>query len=119
MSLTFNDPSLLQWLDTHSESDYDKLPFGVVKMDYEGVVAAYSRGQSKISGVTKENAKGKNFFTQIAPCTNNFMVAERYKDITLDETLPYMFTYITKPTPVTLRLIKGGNGSQYLLAKNA
>jgi hypothetical protein len=47
------------------------------------------------------------------------MVAEKYKKDILDEVIQYMFTYITKPTPVELRLIKGKNGSQYLLAKNA
>ena len=51
--------------------------------------------------------------------SNNFMVAEKYQTEVLDEVIPYMFTYITKPTPVELRLIKGKNGNQYLLAKNA
>jgi hypothetical protein len=47
------------------------------------------------------------------------MVAEKFNAKQLDETLPYMFTYVTKPTPVELRLIKGSNGNQYLLAKKA
>jgi photoactive yellow protein len=119
MNLTFDDPSLPQWLDNHSAEAYDELPFGVVKMNYDGMVTAYGKAQSYLSGVAKENAEGKNFFSQVAPCTNNFMVAEKYNADSLDETLPYIFTYITKPTPVVLRLIKGNNGSQYLLAKNA
>jgi photoactive yellow protein len=119
MNLTFDDPTLPVWLDAHNEAAYDSLPFGVVKMDHNGVVTDYSKGQSTLSGVAKENAKGKHFFTQVAPCTNNFMIAEKYTADSLDETIPYMFTYITKPMPVDLRLIKGSSGSQYLLAKNA
>ncbi len=119
MNLTFNDPLLPEWLETSSEKDHDNLPFGVVKMNYDGVVTNYSKGQSDLSGVSKENARGKHFFTQVAPCTNNFMVAEKYKSDSLDEIMPYMFTYITLPTPVELRLIKGSKGNQYLLAKNA
>lgn len=119
MNLTFDNPTLPEWLDANSEQAYDTLPFGVVKMNYEGTVINYSKWQSELSGVTKENAKGKNFFTQVAPCTNNFMVAEKYKRDALDEIMPYMFTYITLPTPVELRLIKGSKGSQYLLARNA
>jgi hypothetical protein len=47
------------------------------------------------------------------------MVAEKYMGDVLDETIPYIFTYITKPTKVKLRLIKGKNGYQYLLTQNA
>jgi photoactive yellow protein len=110
---------VLEWLDSNPAEAYDALPFGVVKMSYDGVVKAYSKAQSDLSVVAKENAKGKNFFTQVAPCTNNFMVAEKCKIDSLDETMPYMFTYITQPTPVQLRLIEGSNGNQYLLAKHA
>lgn len=117
--ITFDDPQLAQWLDNNPETVFDNLTFGVVKMNYDGQVTYYNKTQSGISGVAPENAKGKHFFTQVAPCTNNFMVSEKYKADKLDETLAYMFTYITQPTPVTLRLIKGNAGNQYLLAKNA
>jgi len=115
--MTFNTPAIGEWLDSNSEENLDSLPFGVVKMDYHGIVSLYNQTQSDLSGVLKENAIGKHFFTQVAPCTNNFMVSEKYHKEQLDEILPYMFTYITKPTPVDLRLIKGSNGNQYLLAQ--
>jgi photoactive yellow protein len=88
-------------------------------MNYKGIVTAYNSTISDIGGISKENAMGKNFFTQVAPCTNNFMVAEKYQQDLLDEEIPYMFTYITQPTPVILRLLKGKKGNQYLLAINA
>lgn len=119
MEQSFDTPNLLEWLDAHTEMDYDQLDFGIVKMDYKGTVVAYNSAESAIAGIAKEHVKGKHFFTQVAPCTNNFMVAEKYTAIKLDETIPYIFTYITKPTKVILRLIKGKNGYQYLLAQNA
>lgn len=115
MKISFNDPNLLEWLD--AEADYDCLSFGVIKMDYNGMVTEYNRAQFDLTGVAAENAVGKHFFTQVAPCTNNFMVAEKYRQGILDESLPYIFTYITKPTKVELRLIKGRKGNQYLLAQ--
>ena len=118
-NITFNDPSIAEWLDASSVENFDSLPFGVVKMNYSGTILSYNQTQSNLSGVSKDNAVGKHFFTQVAPCTNNFMVSEKYNAQQLDETLPYMFTYITKPTLVELRLIKGINGNQYLLAKKA
>lgn len=117
--MTFNAPKISEWLDANPADNFDSLSFGVVKMDYNGFVVSYSHSLYILTGVSKENAVGKHFFTQVAPCTNNFMIAEKYKLPELDETLPYMFTYITKPTPVELRLIKGSNGNQYMLAKKA
>jgi photoactive yellow protein len=119
MTPTFSEVTIVDWLDSNSEESYDSLPFGVVQMNRQGIVTAYNTYESIIGGISKDNALGKNFFIQVAPCTNNFMVAEKYKQEILDEELPYMFTYVTQPTPVILRLIKGKNGNQYLLAKKA
>jgi photoactive yellow protein len=119
MTPTFSEATIIDWLDSNSGESYDALPYGVVQMNEQGIVKAYNSNISIIGGVTKDNAIGKNFFVQVAPCTNNFMVAEKYQQETLDEEMPYMFTYITQPTPVILRLLKGKNGNQYLLAKNA
>jgi photoactive yellow protein len=119
MTPTFNEAHLIDWLDSNSEDSYNTLPFGIVQMNYNGIVTAYNSSISIIGGISKESAIGKNFFIQVAPCTNNFMVAEKFGQESLDEEMPYMFTYITQPTPVILRLLKGKNGFQYLLAKNA
>ncbi|TKC63566.1 photoactive yellow protein [Pedobacter hiemivivus] len=117
--MKISDNGLPTWLDANTDEAYDDLDFGIVRMDYRGIITAYNSAESALSGVTKENAIGKHFFTQVAPCTNNFMVAERYKEEELDEVIPYMFTYVTKPTKVELRLIKAKNGNQYLLAHKA
>jgi photoactive yellow protein len=116
---TFSEAHMIDWLNSNTEESYNSLPFGVVQMNEQGIVTAYNSTISRIGGVSRENAIGKNFFIQVAPCTNNFMVAEKYKFDSLDEEMPYMFTYITQPTPVILRLIKDKNGHQYLLVKNA
>lgn len=119
MKQSFDDANLLTWLDNAQPKDLDILDFGVVRMNYENTVMAYNDAECEISGFDKNNTIGKNFFVQVAPCTNNFMVSEKYKNDVLDETLPYIFTHITKPTKVILRLLKGEMGYQYLLAKIA
>lgn len=115
---SFSDVDILDWLDANEGEILDSLPFGVVRFNQQGIVTAYNLNISIIGGVSRENAIGKNFFIQVAPCTNNFMVAEKYQQTSLDEEIPYMFTYITQPTPVILRLLKGNSGKQYLLVKN-
>jgi photoactive yellow protein len=47
----------------------DALPFGVIRLSGDGVVTAYSREESVLSGLSPASVIGKNFFRQIAPCT--------------------------------------------------
>jgi len=106
MKIDFSSANLLDWLEIQADAIFDELPFGIVKMDSNGVVVYYNKKESSITGVDPSMAMGKNFFVQIAPCTNNFMVAEKYKLAELDEELDYLFTYVTTPTKVRLRLLK-------------
>ncbi len=116
MEIEFSSKSLLTWLESQQNSMYDELPFGVVKMNKNGIVVYYNKQESTITGVDSGMAVGKNFFVQIAPCTNNFMVAEKYKLAELDEELNYLFTYVTTPTKVKLRLLKSAeHWHQYML----
>ncbi len=98
-------------------SNINAAGFGVVKMSHDGTVTDYNDIQSKQTGMSKAAVMGKHFFTQVAPCTNNFMVAQKYENnSTIDETVPYTFTLKMAPTPLTLRLIKDA-ATQYLLCK--
>jgi photoactive yellow protein len=119
MNLEFDSPGIATWLDDQTDETLDTLSFGLIKMDERGAVLHYNKAESEIAGIAREKTLGKHFFTQIAPCTNNFMVAEKYKKKELDELVQYIFTYITKPIPVVLRLLKGNQGNQYMLVKKA
>jgi len=117
----FNDTDILQAI---SDMDDDKLhdcDFGVVKMSKDGVVQAVNNAEVELSGLSQSAFIDKNFFTQVAPCTNNYMVAEKYRKLgELDETIAYVFTYRMKPTPVHLRMLKSqAFESQYLLVERS
>jgi len=116
---TFSEAGLCELLNQVSDFSLDELPFGVVKMDLTGKVLVYNQAESRIAGVAPEQAIGKHFFSQVAPCTNNFMVASRYEQAPLDEELDYIFTYVITPTRVRLRLLRATDSSyQYLLVKS-
>ncbi|RYF66420.1 MAG: photoactive yellow protein [Cytophagaceae bacterium] len=102
----FSDPKLLDWLETQPNDQFDSVPFGIVRMTPDGVVAGYSKTESHITGVSKEYAIGKYYFTQVAPCANNMMVAAKYAQPDLDEELDYILTYVCDPVKVRLRLLK-------------
>lgn len=57
-------------------------------------------------------AQGKNFFTEVAPCTNNRLFFGRFKQGVakgvLDVEFDYTFTYKMRPTNVTIRLYRDG-----------
>ncbi|GAB2521773.1 photoactive yellow protein [Spirosoma aerophilum] len=114
--ISFSDPDLLTWLDDQPPEALDEAPFGVVRMNREGIVVTYCKSESHITGITPEYALGKYYFTQIAPCANNRMVAAKYAQPELDEELDYILTYVSEPTKVRLRLLKSPQSKyQYFL----
>ncbi len=117
----FYDEDILQAISKMDGAELNDCSYGVVKMSKEGVVQAVNTAEVELSGLSQSAFIDKNFFTQVAPCTNNYMVAEKYRKLDeLDETIPYVFTYMMKPTPVHLRMLKSReHASQYLLVDRA
>jgi photoactive yellow protein len=57
-----------QILDLHA-GDVDALPFGLIAVDAGGTIEQYNAYESKLSRLAKERVIGRNFFTDVAPCT--------------------------------------------------
>ncbi|MGK0407613.1 MAG: photoactive yellow protein [Roseivirga sp.] len=120
MLITFYVPELFQLLEDFDNQDFDNFNFGIIKMNKQGDIQAYNKYEADLAANDQQQVLGKNFFTQIAPCTNNFLVAEKYSNLTeeLDETLDYIFTYRMRPTAVTLRLLSNSiSTNQYLIVR--
>lgn len=101
-----------------SDSGLDALDFGVVEMNRSGQVLRYNATESRYSGLPAERVLGRHFFRDVAPCSNNRHVAQRFDEPVLDETLDYTFALRMKPVPVTLRMLKpAGDGPMYLLVR--
>jgi photoactive yellow protein len=112
----FDDPALLDTLESVPAADIDELGFGLIVMDRDGIVLGYNQPESRLSGLPAAEVTGRNFFVEIGPCTNNHLVAQRYAENgELDEQLDYVFTFRMAPIPVTLRLLaRKGSPRQYL-----
>ena len=86
----------------------DALPFGVIQLDAEGRVTRYSAMESEISGRRREEVMGKNFFTEVAPCTNVQEFAGSFRESVskkrLNRVFPYLFDFQMPPTRVWIRL---------------
>lgn len=94
----------------------DALPYGVIGFSADFQVTLYSATESRQAGLSPARVLERHVFEEVAPCMNNFMVAQRYLDeTTLDETLPYVLTLRMRPTPVQLRLLKSPAVAQHFL----
>lgn len=97
-------------IDELESGDVDRLLFGVIGFDSEYAVRVYNRPESIAAGLALERVLGCHIFDSVAPCMNNFLVAQRFADAasfngTLDVTIDYVLTLRMKPTPVRLRLL--------------
>jgi len=94
--------------DEMREEELDNLPFGAIQLDTSGNVLKYSDFESRLAGLKKENAIGKNFFTEVAPCTNVKEFYGRFKDgveqRALHEKFRYHFAFKRNPMDVTVTL---------------
>lgn len=52
-----------------SKNYVDNLPYGVIIIDEANKILTYNRTESQLTGFDPTLMQGKNFFTEVAPCT--------------------------------------------------
>jgi photoactive yellow protein len=91
-----------------TEAELEQLPFGAIQLDTSGRILRYNRFESKLSGVHKNRALGKHFFTELAPCTNVKEFYGRFQEGVarkrLHEKFRYHFSFKKNPVDVTITL---------------
>jgi photoactive yellow protein len=121
--LTFAAPGLHGHLAQLSPAQLDALDFGVIGFDADTKVCQYNRTESDAAGLTPPRVLGQPLFTNVAPCLNNFMVAQRFEDAqdegcALDDTIDYVLTLRMRPVKVKLRLLAApGSAQRYVLVQ--
>ena len=120
---TFDAPGLAGLLDACSPEALDALDFGVIAFDAETIVRRYNATESQAAGLSPQRVLGEPLFTNVAPCMNNFMVAQRFEDAAdqgsaLDDTIDYVLTLRMRPIKVKLRLLASPSGAyRYVLVQ--
>ncbi|MBC8067579.1 MAG: phosphonate transporter [Deltaproteobacteria bacterium] len=110
LPLTFDQPDLGTRIQALDAAELDALDFGVIGMDAETLVRAYNTAESTLAGLGAGRVLGQPLFTSVAPCMNNFLVAQRFEDaaasgVALDATIDYVLTLRMRPLKVRLRLV--------------
>nr|WP_314629887.1 PAS domain-containing protein [uncultured Noviherbaspirillum sp.] len=122
---TFNQPELLSAIAGGTAEELDNLDFGVIGFDAATVVTHYNAFEARAAGLSPQRVLGQPLFTLVAPCMNNFMVAQRFEDAAqsgaaLDDTIDYVLTLRMRPVKVKLRLLAGAErGTRYVLVQRA
>ncbi len=98
----------IERLQSSSELELDQLPFGAIRLDREGTILSFNQAEVDLSGRKKENVLGRNFFTQVAPCTNVQEFAGQFREGVglgrLHTVFPYVFDYEMEPRHVWVTL---------------
>lgn len=122
-SPTFDSTGLADLLDASNQDQLDALEFGVIGFDADSVVQRYNAVESQAAGLSPQRVIGEPLFTNVAPCLNNFLVAQRFEDAALDaseldDTIDYVLTLRMRPIKVKLRLLASAAGAtRYVLVQ--
>lgn len=121
--LAFDQPDLGQRLAALGDEQLDDAVFGIIGFDSDTLVRRYNRFEAQAAGLSPASVLEQPFFTSVAPCMNNFLVAQRFEDALadgtpLDDTIDYVLTLRMRPTRVKLRLLAlPGAALRYVLVE--
>ena len=114
----------LEEIDRMSEAQLDALPFGAIRLDKEGKILSYNMTESKLTGRDPKRVIGRNFFTEVAPCTNVQSFAGRFREGVAKGEMhiifPYRFDFQMAPRDVTVTLFYSAKtGTAWVFVREA
>lgn len=119
----FNQGDLDNVMAKMSGPQLDKLAFGAVQLDGDGKIIQYNAAEGAIVGRDPKSVIGKNFFKEVAPCTNSPTFYGRFqtgvKTGALNVSFEYTFNYNMKPTLVKIHMKKSvtNDGTYWVFVK--
>ncbi len=112
MAASFARHSLSSVVDSMTESELDQLPHGAIQLSTDGRVLKFNAYESQLANLKKESVIGKNFFKEVAPCTDVQEFYGRFRTgvagKNLHENFRYHFAFKQNPRDVTVTLFYSG-----------
>ncbi len=104
-------------LDTLTIEQIDGLADGVVQIDASGTILIYNEAESRFSGRTPERVLGRNFFSEVAPCTRVPGFYGRFREGVrrglLDESFSFVYGFDPQPVRVRITLRRAAAPDRY------
>lgn len=117
----YDDPALARRVEALSPESIDRLPFGAIRLDDEGIVQYYSAAERRLSGSGELERLGGKFFTDIAPCMDNDAYRGRIEAARKSGKLNLEFTHIgdfeDRDRELTVRVQSGTNGGVWIFMR--
>ena len=117
--LKYKDVDVSLMLESLSPTELDDLPYGVIKLDQQGMILQYNTTESFITGRVATLVIGKNFFTEVAPCTNTpefyGRFVEGFEKKFLNTVFNYLFDHNMKPVSVKVHMILAKYAKEYYM----
>lgn len=115
----FDAPDVQHWLEQASADAIDELPYGVVRLDPEGLVTLYNATEARLSGFNRGPALGLKFFERVAPCMNTptmkGLIEAAWRAGTLDLEIGWVGDFADPDREYRIRAVSGDAGSVWLL----
>jgi len=115
--VSFASDDIENRLSKMSDQQLDDLAFGAIQLDQNGTILQYNSAEGDITGRTPEEVKGKNFFTEVAPCTNQPGFRDKFdegvKTGGLNAVFEWTFDYKMAPTKVQVHMKKAALPNKY------
>ncbi|MDO8908516.1 MAG: photoactive yellow protein [Pseudohongiella sp.] len=99
-----------------SNSEIDQLAFGAIQLDPTGTILQYNEAEGAITGRAPSQVIGKNFFTDVAPCTNTPKFKGAFDKVVKERgsvMMEYTFDYLMSPTKVKVHMKPALVGGSY------
>jgi len=104
-------------LNGMNDGQIDRLAFGAIQLDGEGKILQYNAAEGAITGREPKTVIGKNFFREVAPCTNTptfkGIFDKGVREGSLNHMFEYTFDYKMQPTKVKVHMKKALVGDSY------
>lgn len=107
------------------EQANEKINFATVELDDDGNILMYSKQNKEwfAPNMDESEVLGKNYFTEIAPCTNNFLFQGRFQRMVQSGTVhrsqpfDYVFTYKIRPTKINVVLARTKENRNFVVIR--
>lgn len=100
----FNEQEVIGMISQGESDVIQRVAFGVVHLNEAGTIVGYSRQESELSGLRPEDVIGRNFFDEVAPCTNKADFRSLFAGVISGKSefaiVDYTFPFRPRPVPV-------------------
>jgi photoactive yellow protein len=93
-------------IESFTRDQLDELPFGTILLDLSGRILEYNLAEARLAGLDREQVVGRDFFSEVAPCTNVQAFAGRFREaMDAAEEVRFAYEFAFRRGPVEVEIV--------------